>query len=108
MTFVVIFLLLLLIASIALNYYVIKKNLQLSDQRENLVDQIEKSLDILDVCYSRIAHHAETPVLSDEPVIQQVVYDLGLCKNSILAVASKIVTYGQNDYDDEQDESDDQ
>lgn len=85
---------LLLGGSVWLNVRVIRQNMQLNDQREDLVDQIEESLDMLDTCYGRLAHHAEIPVLSDEPIIQDVVYDIKRARNTVLAVASKIVTYG--------------
>jgi hypothetical protein len=88
---------LLLISSGWVNYKVITKNLALNDQREELVDQIEESLDMLDACYSRLAHHATIPVLSDEPVIQEVVRDIKLARNTVLAVASKVAIYGTPD-----------
>jgi hypothetical protein len=83
-----------LIASIWLNVRTVKQNLQLNDQREELVDQIEESLDMLDNCYTRLSHHSEIPVLSDEPIIQDVVRDIKLARNTVLAVASKVATYG--------------
>lgn len=83
-----------------LSYVTIKKNLHLEDQREELVDTIEESLDMLDECYTRIAHAAEIPVLSDEPVIRDLLSDIKQAKNAVLAIASKVVMYG----DDEQDE----
>lgn len=88
---------LLLGAAIWYAVYVTRKNLELNDQREELVDRIEESLDVLDQCYARLAHHADIPVLSDEPIIQDVVYDMKRARNAVLAVASKIVTYGGED-----------
>lgn len=92
--FLVIIFTLLLTASIYVNVKVIKTNLVLSDQREQLVDQIEESLDMLDECYTRMAHNAEIPVLSDEPVIREVISDIKRAKNTVLAIAGKVVTYG--------------
>jgi len=89
-----IFATLLLIASIWLNVRVVKQNMVLNDQREALVDQIDDSLDLLDTCYARLAHHAEIPVLSDEPIIQDVVSDMKRARNAVLKVASLVVTYG--------------
>jgi hypothetical protein len=80
---------------------VTRKNLELNDQREALVDQIEESLDMLDNCYVRLMHHSEIPVLSDEPIIQDVVRDIKLARNTVLAVASKVVTYGSDEKDTE-------
>jgi len=88
---------LLLGAAIWYGVYVTRKNLQLNDQREDLVDQIETSLDILDSCYSRLAHHAEIPVLSDEPIIQDVINDMKRAKNAVMQVASLVATYAPNE-----------
>jgi hypothetical protein len=84
----------LLVGSALLNVKLVQQNLVLSDQREDLVDQIEESLDMLDVSYQRLAHHANVPVLSDEPIIQDVVRDIKIARNTVLAVASKVAAYG--------------
>lgn len=109
MTYLLVILSVILIFSLIINYVVIRKNLELSDQREELVDQIEISLDILDDCYRRISHHAETPVMMDEPIVREVVNDLKFAKNAILAIASNVVTYGYNEseHDDDDDEEGD-
>jgi hypothetical protein len=75
----------------------IAKNLQLEDQREALVDQIEASLDLLDECYQRLARAAETPVMTDEPIIREVINDIRSAKNAVMAVASLVVTYGSDE-----------
>lgn len=85
---------LLLGISAWVNYRVIQQNLQLNDQREELVTQIEESLDMLDTCYSRLAYNANLPVFSDAPEIQEVVHSMKLAKNTVLAIASKVVEYG--------------
>ena len=105
MIFVLIVLLIFfLIVSMTVNYVIIKKNLILEDQREILVNQIEESLDMIDICYDRACQHAELPVLTDDPTIKDVVNNLQLIRNSILAIASKVVTYGVDD-DEDGDES---
>lgn len=91
---VLVLLVLMLGASVWLNVVTIQKNMQLNDQREELVDQIEESLDLLDDCYDRLARNADIPVLSDEPIIREVVADLKRARNTVLAIASKVVTYG--------------
>jgi hypothetical protein len=92
---IIVFLMLCLAASVWLNVHVVRKNLILADQREELVDTIEVSLDTLDNCYSNIARSAEIPVLSDEPVIREVLSDIKRAKNAVLAIASKVVIYGE-------------
>lgn len=91
----IVLLVLMLGGSIWLNVVTVRKNLALSDQREALVDQIEDSLDLLDDCYTRLAHNAEIPVLSDEPVIREVLQDIKQAKKAVLAIAGMVVTYGQ-------------
>lgn len=86
---------LLLGGSAWLNFITIRKNLELSDQREALVDTIEESLDELDDCYSRISRIADNPVYSDEPSIRELVSDIKHVKNAVLAIASKVVVYGE-------------
>ena len=80
-----------------LNVFLIRKNLHLADQREELVDRIEESLDMLDDCYHRLAHNADIPVLSDEPVIKEVIADIKRAKQAVLLIAGKVVVYGQAD-----------
>jgi len=86
---------LLLVGSVWLNIVTIRKNLELNDQREALVDTIEESLDVLDTCYSRISHAAEIPVYSDEPIIRELVADIRHAKHAVLAIASNVVIYGE-------------
>lgn len=95
---------LLLAGSVWLNVVTVRKNLELNDQREMLVDQIEESLDMLDECYDRLARNADIPVLSDEPVIREVVADIKRARNTVLAIAGKVVTYGADKGADDEDE----
>lgn len=104
MIIITLFILSMLFLSGWLNVTTIKKNLELNDQREALVDKIEESLDMLDTCYGRMAHHSELPLFSDEPIVQDVVRDLKMVKNAILSIASLIVTYGTNKDDVSTDE----
>jgi hypothetical protein len=55
-----------------------------------LEEQIEESLDILDAAHQSIARAAELPVVSDDPVIQQVVGNISKAKNALLLIANKI------------------
>jgi hypothetical protein len=98
----VVFLVLLLGASVWLNVHTIRKNMQLNDQREELVDTIQESLDTLDGCYSDIARNAEIPVLSDEPVIREVLHAIKRSRNAVLSIAGKVVIYGSEKGDEEE------
>lgn len=94
---------LLLSLSLALNMYLVNKNLMLNDQRELLIDQIENSLDMLDSCYAEIAKSLEHPIVFDDPIVKQVVNSLINAKNVILAIANNIVVYGNDDADNLED-----
>jgi len=94
--FFIVLLMVLLSVSFWINVVLAKKNLMLEDQREALVDEIEESLDDLEVIYDNIAHAAEIPVLSDEPVIRELLADIKRAKNAVLAIASRVVIYGSD------------
>lgn len=98
--FAIVLLVLMLGLSVWTNIRFLMKNLSLSEQRDTLVDTIEESLDVLDSCYTDIAHASEIPVLSDEPVIRDVLSAIKRAKNAVLAIASNVVIYG-NDPDEE-------
>lgn len=100
----VVFLVLALVASTVLNVHTIKKNMELNDQRESLVDTIEESLDQLDECYMRIARNAEIPVFSDEPVVREVLSDMRKARNAVLTIASRVVIYGEDKEGERRDE----
>lgn len=87
----------MLLVAVMLVVLTVRKNLELSDQREQLVDQIEESLDELDACFQRLSRNAEVNVMSDEPIIREVVGDIRRARNAVLAVASKVVTYGSEE-----------
>ena len=94
--FFIVLLMVLLSVSFWINVVLAKKNLMLEDQREALVDEIEESLDDLEVIYDNIARAAEIPVLSDEPVIRELLADIKRAKNAVLAIASRVVIYGSD------------
>jgi hypothetical protein len=75
----------------ALLYYSIKKNLFLSEAFDEMQHQVEESLDIMDTCYQRVAAKANLELMSDDPVIRELVADMRMSKEAILLVAHKIV-----------------
>jgi CHASE3 domain sensor protein len=87
----------------ALLFVSIRRNLQYSEKLEELGDQIDESLDIIDKCYKRISTTAETPVLSDEPIVQQLISDIKLTRDAILLVANKIVIFDSTDENENDD-----
>lgn len=69
----------------------VRKNLEFSEKLETVVDQIEKSLDILDSCYNRASARAKLEVLSDEPIVKELLDDIQVSRDAILIVANLIV-----------------
>ena len=68
----------------------IKKNLELNEQLEDVTGQIEESLDILDEYYARIDKKTKIEMFSDEPIIKELVADIGASRDAILLIANKI------------------
>ena len=58
-----------------------------------LEEQVEESLDVLDMCYSRISEAAMTPVASDDPVVVEVVKSVKDSKDAVLLVANKLIKF---------------
>lgn len=81
-------------------YVSVKKNLTLIDKIEELGSQVTNSLDMIDESYSRIAKVSEMPVLSDDPVVQQLLNDVKYAKYAVLLVANKLVSFDENDQDE--------
>lgn len=60
-----------------------------------LEEQVESSLDVLDACYSKISEATNTPVASDDPIVLGVVSDVKQCKEAVLLIANKLVTFSE-------------
>jgi hypothetical protein len=69
----------------------LKKNLALSEKFESVVEQIENSLDVLDSCYQRATTRAKLEVLSDEPVVRELLEDIQVTRDAILLVANLMI-----------------
>jgi hypothetical protein len=67
------------------------------DKLEELGNQIDESLDVLDDCYHRIAKATEIPVMSDEPVIRELISDIKHVRMAVLLVANKLVLFDQEE-----------
>lgn len=63
-------------------------------------NQVEESLDILDESYQAIGKILETPVMSDDIFVRQVLSDIKSAHDAVLLVASKIVVFGGEDDED--------
>lgn len=79
----------------------IKRNLQLVEKIDELGDQVEESLDVLDDCFQRIVKASEIPVMSDEPVVQQLLNDIKQTRHAVLLVANKLITFDQEETEED-------
>ena len=69
----------------------VKKNLAFSEKFELIVEQIENSLDVLDTCYRRASARSKLEVLSDEPVVKELLEDIQVTRDAILLVANLMI-----------------
>lgn len=69
----------------------VKKNLEFSEKFESIIEQIERSLDVLDSCYQRAATRSKLEVLSDEPVVRELLEDIQVTRDAILLVANLMI-----------------
>lgn len=85
-----------IIASIVL-IISIRMNLDYSDKLQEIKEATEEALDVLNTFYQRAAARAELEVMSDEPVVRELVTDLKGSRDAILLVANIIVDPLQED-----------
>ena len=91
MIFTIIILSVICAALSAVLYFSLRLNLQNQDKFEEISEQIDESLDVLDACYQRAAQRAKLEVLSDEPVVRELLEDIKTTRDAILLVANLIV-----------------
>lgn len=93
---VTILLTIIVLASAYALYRCIKRIEYLVNIIESMNTQVEESLDILNTCYGNIDRATKVDVLSDEPVIKDVLNDIRQSRNAILLVANKISAYAED------------
>lgn len=97
----IITLMLLIIALAIALFYSLKKNIELMEQLDEVKDQVEESLDVLDFVYGRIYDKSQIEVLSDEPLVRELLQDIKAAKDTMIIVANKIVLPLSEDEDEE-------
>lgn len=73
-----------------------RKHLYTLEKYDDLVEQVEESLDIIDQSYNRMSKLLETPVLFDDPIAVEMVNSAKMTRDSMLLIANKI-TNGNED-----------
>lgn len=90
MIIVVVFLsVLLTVTSFAL-YYSVRKNLQMIETLESTMEQVEESLEMLELSKKKIEKKLKIEVLSDEPIIKELIEDMKFSKRSVLLISEKL------------------
>ena len=79
-----------LIAACVGLFFSVRMNLTFIEQRDDLVEQIDESLDIIDDCYASFSRAADTPVLSDDATVRNLVGEIKRLRHAALLVANKI------------------
>lgn len=102
----IIFLLIILfLLAIALSFSVYL-NWKMSGYVLDLETRVEESLDMLNVIYERIAFLASTPVMSDEPVVRDILNNIRGAREAVMSIARKLSEFGQDSIQDPEDEKD--
>lgn len=94
-----------LVISLVALYFSVSVNLKLGRIVLAFEDQVEESLDVLDESYQHIAEIAAMPVMSDEPIIRNVMFNIKQARDAVLVVANKLVAFepakSRDDNDDD-------
>lgn len=70
--------------------YLVKRNLEMTETISSVAERIEESLDVIDECYARTDRKMKIEVLSDEPVVRELVLDIAHVRDSLLLIANKV------------------
>jgi hypothetical protein len=65
----------------------VRKNIQYTDQLDDLDDALQESLELLEEQYQRIDAKTKIEVFSDEPVVRDLIQDIATARESIRNVA---------------------
>lgn len=66
----------------------------------NIQDAVDEALDILDTRYSNISEILKKPVFFDSVEVRQVIEEIGITREAILFIASKIENSQREEIDD--------
>jgi len=87
-------LILILVVCLVLSVY---RNIQLMNSIDEITNQIEESLDLLDTIYGRLYDKSKIEVYSDDYIIREIVGDIKLARDTVLLVATKLVSFSEDE-----------
>lgn len=94
------FLIVIIVVLLLVIFISVKKNIELNDVIDETSDNIDASLVIIEECYVDLSKKLEIELLSDEPVVRELVDDMKKCKQSLLVIAN-VITKNFTDEDEE-------
>jgi hypothetical protein len=68
-------------------YVSVKKNLEFLEKVELLTESIQTTVDILEEQHQKINQKSKIEVFSDDPIIRELVRDIGVAKTAVLKSA---------------------
>jgi predicted DNA-binding protein YlxM (UPF0122 family) len=78
------------IISSSLLFLSVRKNIELFEAVEEITDQINESLDLLEDYEKKLERKSKLEVMSDEPVIREVMNDIKGSKEAVKSVREKL------------------
>jgi hypothetical protein len=94
----------LLVTSISLAvglYHSVKKNLELIDTLEETSAVVETCLEDLNYCYKRVDKKLKLELLSDDPVVKELVEDMKVARRAIANISERLTNEKVNFEPDE-------
>lgn len=95
------FLIFLLLCVSFFLYLSIKKNLELSDKLDTIVERVEVCLDTLDECQIRIDKKSKLEVFYDDPVVKELIQDMKIARDSVIFVAKDLYETTNSESDED-------
>lgn len=84
----IVILLITTIVSSGAAYLGFSKSLQLQDKLDKVTEAIDQSLDVLDEHYRNVDKKSQLEVMSDDPIIRDLVSDIRGARDAVLVVAA--------------------
>ena len=100
-----IFSLIFLATSIALAaglYHSVKKNLELIETLEDLSELMGSCTQDLDYCYKRIDRKLKLELLSDDPIVKELVEDMRQARQAVASISERLTNEKENFEPDEE------
>lgn len=68
-------------------YYSIMRNIEYMEKIDEIEESIQSAVEMLDEQYQKIDKKTKIEVFSDEPIVRELVRDISMARNAVLATA---------------------